>query len=123
MPLCSDFVALQVYLIIQKAILNVVRHGAPNQVCVRAADRGSKGHEFWVSDDGEGIAGEKIGDFSFGVGLRSMSARARSCGGNLRIGRSNLRGTEVVLRVPRPGCQRGPSPEGEAPAEPLLSGS
>lgn len=97
--LASDFVALEVYLIIQEAILNAVRHAHPDRIRVQILDPDDGIQEFQIWDDGEGIDLETVGEFSNGVGLRSMKARARSTNGTIDFRRNEAKGTTVILRL------------------------
>lgn len=85
---------LQLYRLLQEALTNVVRHAGARHVRLRVRRRGA---DLCLSlrDDGHGrpAAGQ-------GVGLRSMSERARGLGGELHYrGRPGC-GWTLYLRVP-----------------------
>ncbi len=98
----SRFVALQLYLIIQEAILNAVRHGEALVVTVKL-EKVDGQLEISITDDGSGIDVRDDSDAGFaprGLGLRSMAARARDAGGRMDIDRVPGGGTRVLCRVP-----------------------
>ncbi len=97
-PLERDFVALQLYLVVQEAILNAVRHGRPARIRVEVGDDDEGSLRLRIHDDGQGIESAESDD-SPGVGLRSMRARARSCGGRLLFRAAKAGGTEVLLTL------------------------
>lgn len=109
---CCDSVALGVYLIIQEAALNAVRHSGAASVEI-GIEVGSSDAVVSVTDDG---AGFMPGDRSGGVGIKSMEARAQAVGGSLEIISGPGCGTRVVVRVPHgsagTACRETPGPLG-----------
>ncbi len=98
LPHC--FGALQIYLIIQEAILNAVRHGEASEVVVRLEQLATE-IDLTVDDNGSGFEIDDEGSASHGLGLRSMATRAREAGGELNVSRSERGGTRVGCRVKR----------------------
>lgn len=96
--------ALTVVRILQEAISNAVRHGAPRRITVggRARD-GVLCIE--VEDDGGGFAPAPAGaaDAPAGRGLQTMQARARRLGGRLTVDSRPDGGTRVALALPVAG--------------------
>ncbi len=93
--------ALVVYRIAQEALANLVRHARAATARVRVrADNGTL--ELRVEDQGCGFdveAGRRAG----GLGLTSMTERARAAGGTLTIESQAGAGTSVYLRLPLAG--------------------
>ena len=86
---------LVIYRVAQEALTNVVRHaGATHSELVleRAPDRLT----LRVADDGRGLGDEALA----GGGIRGMHERATLIHADLRVGRRDGGGTEVVLHVP-----------------------
>jgi PAS domain S-box-containing protein len=92
--------ALQVYLIVQEAILNAVRHGEARVVVV-GLEECRDDILISIRDDGLGIELDDEATKFHGLGLRSMAARAREVGGALEVSRLGAHGTLVSCRVPR----------------------
>jgi signal transduction histidine kinase len=90
----------EAFLILQEAIRNALRHGAPRMVLIGVALAPHELHA-WVEDDGSGFA---LGDPAFtGSGLASMRERAALAGGRLAIASVPGLGTHVELLVPLQG--------------------
>jgi signal transduction histidine kinase len=85
---------LGIFRILQEAIANAVRHGAASNIYIvaRAMKGDPKTALIFVCDDGRPIL-----PVAPGFGMRNMSRRALSIGGNLRFHFSQ-RGTTVLLR-------------------------
>jgi two-component system sensor histidine kinase UhpB len=86
---------LVIYRVAQEALTNIVRHaGATHSELVleRAPDRLT----LRVADDGRGLGDEAL----VGGGIRGMHERATLIHADLRVGRRDGGGTEVVLHVP-----------------------
>ncbi len=86
---------LVIYRVAQEALTNIVRHaGATHSELVleRAPDRLT----LRVADDGRGLGDEALA----GGGIRGMHERATLIHADLRAGRRDSGGTEVVLHVP-----------------------
>jgi signal transduction histidine kinase/ligand-binding sensor domain-containing protein len=86
----------EVFLVCKEGLHNVVRHARASRVDVRLArDDGTLVLE--VADDGRGF---DTGAPAAGVGLASMSRRARALGGRLEVNSAVGRGTLLRLIVP-----------------------
>ncbi len=88
---------LALFRLLQEAVSNAIRHGAPQAVEV-ALRRGGRGWELTIRDDGRGFdpTVEKAGHY----GLRGMHERARRWGGELSLRSRPGAGTEIHVRIP-----------------------
>jgi two-component system sensor histidine kinase UhpB len=93
-------VELVLYRVAQEGLTNVARHARARAVDL-ALRRTPEGVELRVRDDGVGL-----GDAAEGAGIRGMRERALLVGADLTLGPAPGGGTEVRLRVPRPGRDR-----------------
>ena len=89
--------SLAVYRIAQEALGNVVRHAGPTRAVVEVSERG-RDLELTVEDYGAGF--DTAAPRREGLGLTSMSERARSLGGQLSVESHPGSGTRVTLRLP-----------------------
>ncbi len=80
----------------QEAVSNAIRHAEARRLYVSAAVQDAHA-VLIVGDDGRGIPRGRTA----GIGLRSMSERMRSHGGELRIGLRAPHGTQIEARLPR----------------------
>jgi PAS domain S-box-containing protein len=91
------------FLVVQEALLNVVRHSGSDTAEIRL-DRQPTQVTLQIRDQGRGISGmrpEHGPDWAFaGVGIPSMRERLRQNGGRLEIF-SNHQGTRLIATVPR----------------------
>ncbi len=94
-------IALGLYRVAQEALANVVRHAGARraQVTLRSAAGEAR---LTIADDGGGFDVE-LALRGAGLGLASIDERARLLGGQVRIASAPGSGTEVEVRVPRPG--------------------
>lgn len=92
---------------LQEALTNVLKHSGGTEVAVRVAREGAT-LQFDVRDNGRGFATAATPG-PHGTGLRSMRARARRLGGDLRVD-STPAGTHVGLTVPLPDAAPPPYP-------------
>lgn len=93
-------VEVAAYRIVQEAVSNALRHGAPRQVTVTLREAGDD-LAVSVADDGTGFdpAVNRAG-----VGMASMRERAAELGGTVRLESAPGRGTTVAALLPlRPG--------------------
>jgi len=89
--------ALTIYRIAQEALANVVRHAASDRAVVEIA---APDHaiELIIQDFGRGF--DTGAPRQAGLGLMSMTERARSAGGMLSVSSSPGQGTRVQLKLP-----------------------
>lgn len=94
----SQDVALCVYRIIQEALRNVVKHSDAATAAVRLETHADEivAH---VMDDGHGFDSALARD-SNGLGLVSMSERARHAGGTVTVKAKTGQGTQVEAHIP-----------------------
>jgi two-component system, sensor histidine kinase ChiS len=94
-----------IYRIVQEALANIARHSQATRVefLVRYLDQDV---EVLISDDGQGF---DLAQKPNGIGLRSISERARSVGGTVEIQSAPGQGTQVTVKVPatRPDPSNG----------------
>jgi signal transduction histidine kinase len=98
-----EFVAGNVMLIAQEAVVNALRHGQPDTISVLVADRPPlRLIEVVVKDDGRGFDPHGRQGFAEGhFGLEGMRERAERLGGTLEIDSHPGRGTTVRATVRR----------------------
>jgi signal transduction histidine kinase len=94
-------IATAVFRVFQEALTNVIRHAGATHVDVRI-EEASTGLIMTVSDDGEGIAPDKL-ENPRSLGLLGMRERARRLGGTVTIERRKPHGTTVTLELPSSG--------------------
>jgi signal transduction histidine kinase len=101
-------IEIHVYRIIQEGLSNIVWHASAQNVSV-AIRKNLKSIEVRITDDGCGFnihdvqrerSHEHAGDLSRGLGLASMSERARMIGGTLIIESVVSSGTTIRLEFP-----------------------
>jgi two-component system sensor histidine kinase UhpB len=101
----GDFVAvtpdaaLCVYRIAQEALRNVIAHagaGRADVTLLQARDQ----VQITIADDGRGFDAANSGERDTGLGLVSMSERARLIGGTVSIVSAPHQGTRVLATVP-----------------------
>ena len=91
-PIDDDYVADQLYLIAQEAILNAANHARADQVFVRLERQGDT-VSLRVQDNGVGFDHSTVS--GNGLGLHIMPYRASTIGGSLAISTASEGGTEV----------------------------
>lgn len=87
-----------IYRIAQEALSNAVRHGKATNLDVTLT-RSKKFYSISVTDDGTGFAGHADPDGK-GLGLRTMTARTRFIGGDIRFEEGREHGTRVTVQWP-----------------------
>lgn len=109
----DELVATQVYYIIQEAVTNALKHARCRQIEISAGRNGDR-LVVRIADDGVGIAGKPRQ--SAGLGLKTMSHRARVIHASLKVGAGEPGGTVVELALPL-GALAGQAPNaaGAAP--------
>ena len=86
-----------VYRIVQELLANIARHSHANRVEFLVTYRDEE-IEVRVSDNGQGF---DLDQKPNGIGLRSMSERAKSVQGSLKIVSAPGKGTELIVHVPK----------------------
>jgi two-component system nitrate/nitrite sensor histidine kinase NarX len=94
---------LQIFLIVQEALANVVRHAHARTVSI-LIERDAEVLRIAVDDDGSGI--HHSGDRPEHYGLNIMQERAAQIGGRLTLSARTEGGTRVLLQVPLKGEAR-----------------
>jgi PAS domain S-box-containing protein len=91
--------ALCVYRIAQEALRNVIAHAGASRVDVRLVRMDDRA-ELTIADDGRGFDTTRRVERDKGLGLVSMSERARIIGGTVTIVSSANQGTRVQATIP-----------------------
>ncbi|GAA1991293.1 hypothetical protein GCM10009738_84750 [Kitasatospora viridis] len=113
LPRLPDRTASAAYRIATEALTNTARHARAKHCTISlAAVGGSLLVE--VTDDGIGIPADP---FPSGVGLLSMSGRARDLGGDWQLTRCQPHGTRVTVRLPLRAACAEETAAAPAPAE------
>lgn len=99
-PRLRTKVEMTLFRIVQEALINVAKHAGATAVLV-SLKRTSDGIELRISDDGAGIAPEKLSHSApgSGWGLAIMTERAHAIGAGLHIGSAGAKGTKVEVTV------------------------
>ncbi|HLW89415.1 MAG TPA: PAS domain S-box protein [Terriglobales bacterium] len=100
-------VQIALYRILQEALTNVARHSGAKAVSIRFA-RLAAALEVAVIDDGCGFDAKAVAVSSHRLGIQSMRERAAMLGGTLSFA-SQERGTKILVHVPLPNQNSGPS--------------
>jgi signal transduction histidine kinase len=88
---------MHLYRIAQEAVNNAAKHGGARNVTI-VLSKSEDSLRLAVADDGKGMAPSPNG--ARGMGLQSMSYRARALGGELKIDSSPSEGTVVSCEIP-----------------------
>ena len=91
--------ALCVYRVAQEALRNVIAHAGASRANVRLVQMGDQA-EITIADDGRGFDATNRGERGHGLGLVSMSERARILGGTVSIVSAPNQGTRVQAKIP-----------------------
>ncbi len=91
--------ALCVYRIAQEALRNVIAHAGASRADVRLVQMGDQ-TEISITDDGRGFDTTNRAERDTGLGLVSMSERARIIGGAVSIVSGLKQGTRVQATIP-----------------------
>ena len=91
--------ALCVYRIAQEALRNVVAHAGASRADVRLLQVGDQAR-ITIADDGQGFDATNRVERDTGLGLVSMSERARIMGGTVSILSGLNQGTRVQATIP-----------------------
>ncbi len=87
---------IQLFRIVQEALTNVARHAGASCVWLSLSVVGDE-LLMVIEDDGKGFAPQQATE---GLGLAGMRERAHLLGGILRLERTSMGGTRVILHVP-----------------------
>lgn len=87
--------ASQLYYISHEAVNNAIKHAKAKQIAIRLSCR-PEGIDLWIEDDGVGIS--EVVCPTGGMGLRTMSYRAKMIGAKLSVSRGPGGGTVVQCR-------------------------
>ena len=96
-PDLPSAVSVNVYRIIQEALLNAVKHAEASSVAISIHQSG-KCFNVCITDDGIGMSTKN----NHGIGLIDMRERARVLGGDLQIDNTNGQGTKISFSFSRP---------------------
>ena len=88
---------MHLYRIVQEAVNNATKHGGARKVTI-LLNKSDDSLRLAVADDGKGMAPSPNG--ARGMGLQSMSYRARALGGELKIDSNPSEGTVVSCEIP-----------------------
>ena len=94
--------ALCVYRIAQESLRNVIAHSGASRVEVRLLQTGDQA-QITIADDGRGFDTGNRGQRDKGLGLVSISERARLIGGAVSIASNLNQGTRVQATIPMNG--------------------
>ena len=94
--------ALCLYRIAQEALRNVVAHADASSADVRLLQSGDQAF-ITIADDGRGFDATNRPGWATGLGLISMSERARILGGTVSVESGLDRGTRVEAKIPMNG--------------------
>lgn len=96
----DNSVAIQIYRIAQEAVANAIKHSKADRIEISLAQQ--DGHlSLAIRDNGIGIPDHSPSKGT-GMGLLTMSHRARMLGGGLNVEQDTYGGTVVLCRVPAP---------------------
>jgi PAS domain S-box-containing protein len=95
--------ALCVYRIAQEALRNVIAHAGASRATVKLLQIGDLA-QITIADDGRGFNATHRGERDTGLGLVSMSERARIMGGTFGIVSGLNQGTQVQATIPMNAC-------------------
>jgi len=93
----DEHLATNLYLIVQEAVTNAMKHGRAKHVTVRLK-RDSDGTHIWIEDDGVGM--KQFPVHGQGMGLRTINHRATVIGANVEFMSRPGSGLTVVCSLP-----------------------
>lgn len=96
LPAFDETVSLNIYRLIQEALTNVVKHSQATEARVTCRTKGDLAL-FTVEDNGVGF---DPSDTGCGIGISSMTDRARMMGGNMKLTAGPGHGTKIEIEVP-----------------------
>ena len=112
-PSLDERTEAAIYRVVQEALSNAVRHGAPSRVGIAIGERDG-GIAITVTDDGRGLAA----DDAHGFGIPGMRERMSLGGGRLEVRPRAEGGVVVAGWLPLPGARSAPQPRQSMPPEP-----
>ena len=108
--------ALCLYRIAQEALRNVIAHAGASRADVRLLRNGDHA-EITIADDGKGFDVARSLKRGKGLGLVSITERARLAGGTVSIAAEPKKGTRVRVQIPANALAAAtPAPEAETGA-------
>jgi len=96
-PTFDETISLNIYRLIQEAMTNVVKHSKATEAVIEVTCDGGEQCIFSVTDNGVGF---DVNTVRRGIGMSSMSDRAKMIGGSFTLVSTPGRGTKVILKVP-----------------------
>lgn len=93
----SGEVALGLYRIVQEAITNAIRHGAPTRLLIRLTGGGARPLRLTIEDDGGGAVGASAA--GRGHGILGIAERVEAMGGRFEVQGTGA-GVRIEVRVP-----------------------
>jgi len=96
LPPFDETMSLNIYRLIQEALTNVVKHSKATEATVTCKMANDK-CTFVITDNGIGVDPKNT---DYGIGINSMTDRARMIGGDLHIATSPGDGTTIEIEVP-----------------------
>lgn len=94
--------ATHLYRIAQEALNNAAKHGEAKSVTI-VLSKSERFLSMVIADDGKGMSADPNRDR--GIGLHSMSYRARALGGQIEIKSAPSEGTTVSCEIPLPAAR------------------
>jgi two-component system, NarL family, sensor histidine kinase UhpB len=99
---------LTIYRIVQEALINAIRHGNPDEICVEVRTEPER-LLIRIADDGVGLPENWTRPGRFG--LRGLQERLATLNGKLHIANRSEGGAEVLAEIP---LQQAASVTGES---------
>ena len=93
-----DALEQQIFLIIQEAVANVVKHASASRISISVHETEHQ-YSVMITDDGVGFTSETARNHSYG--LSTMNERARKMGGELEITSRPGTGTRIRVNIPK----------------------
>jgi NarL family two-component system sensor histidine kinase LiaS len=98
----SDAKEHQLFLIIQEAMANIVKHAAAQRVLLHATET-ERQYAITLQDDGAGFRADQVKAGSYG--LTTMRERAQKLGGDTEIISKTGAGTRIRVTIPKYGSE------------------
>jgi two-component system sensor histidine kinase UhpB len=107
----SPVAALCIYRIAQEVLRNVIAHAGASRADVRLLQTGDH-VELTIADDGRGFTNTDSAETRKGLGLVSITERAKLAGGTLTIASAVNAGTRIQARIPAVSRAQGDAGRG-----------